>query len=197
MGKRKAVGSPAPLDDIKKLKKRPRKLTNKIVQGDLKSLDEIDLRFEEVEAILNSELGTHGTLPQKKPSLQTKRIQEFFNEKRKDQTVDSGEPIDGAGKLPIVNVTIPSTQQGIVAYSSTSNPLHTQGTSHVEEIECIPLPMSPEIRLAPNIPCKNRFELLTEEGDLIETHDLHMADTAIEVAIPLLLLLRALNHLLV
>ncbi|KAJ1089390.1 hypothetical protein NDU88_002541 [Pleurodeles waltl] len=183
MGKRKAVDPQAPLDDIKKQKKRPRKQTNKIVQGGPKSLDEIDLLFEEVEAILNSELGTHGTLLQKKPLLQPKRIQEFFNKKRKGQTVDSGEPIDGAGKLPIVNATIPSTQQDIVAYSSTSNSLHTQGTSHVEEIECIPLPLSPEIRLVPNIPCRNPFELLTEEGDLIETHDLQMADTAIEAAI--------------
>ncbi|KAJ1203621.1 hypothetical protein NDU88_007405 [Pleurodeles waltl] len=74
----KAVDPPAPLDDIKKQKKHPRKLTNKTVRGGPKSLDEIDLLFEEVETILNSELGTHETLPQKKPSLQPKRIQEFF-----------------------------------------------------------------------------------------------------------------------
>ncbi|KAJ1126043.1 hypothetical protein NDU88_004456 [Pleurodeles waltl] len=179
MGKRKAVDPPALLDDIKKQKKRPRKLTNKSVHGGPKSLDEIDLLFEEVEAILNSELGTRATLPQRKPSLHPKRIQEFFKKKKKSQIVIPGEPTDGAGEVPIVNATIPSMQQGMVAYSSISNSLHTQGASQAEEIERIPLPLSPEIRIVSNIPCRNRFELLTEEGDLTEIHDLPSAKTDI------------------
>ncbi|KAJ1205645.1 hypothetical protein NDU88_001073, partial [Pleurodeles waltl] len=56
------------------------------------------------------------------------------------------------------------------------------GILHMEEIECIPLPLSPKIRLAPNIPCKNRFELLSEGSDLIEAHDPYTAVIATEAA---------------
>ncbi|KAJ1139881.1 hypothetical protein NDU88_006244 [Pleurodeles waltl] len=152
MGKRKAVDPPAPLDDIKKQKKRPRKLANKISRGGPKPLDEIDLLFEEVEAILNSELVTHDSLPQKKSSFQPKRIQEFFNKRKKGQPVDFGKSINSAENLPNANATTHPTQQGLVAYSSITNFTQTQETSHTEEIEHIPFPLSPEIRLVPNLP---------------------------------------------
>ncbi|KAJ1113685.1 hypothetical protein NDU88_001927 [Pleurodeles waltl] len=184
MGKRKAVDPPAPPDDIKKQKKRPRKPVNKIARGGPKPLDDIDLLFEEVEAILNSELATHESLPQKKPSPQPKRILEFFNKRKKGQTVDPGKLINSVEKLPNVNVTIPPIQQGIVAYSSTTKFSQTQGISHTEEPEHIPFPLSHEIRLVPNLPCRNRFEPLTGEGDLTEAHDHLTVEPVIESAIP-------------
>ncbi|KAJ1124226.1 hypothetical protein NDU88_002687 [Pleurodeles waltl] len=85
MGKRKAVDPPALLDGKKNLKKHPRKLTDKAAHGGQKSLDEIDLLFEEVEAILNNEFGTCATLPQNKSPLNSKKIQEFFKKKKKSQ----------------------------------------------------------------------------------------------------------------
>ncbi|KAJ1202658.1 hypothetical protein NDU88_006455 [Pleurodeles waltl] len=66
MGKRKAVDLLMPLNDTKKQKKHPRKLANKAIGCGPKSLDEMDLLFEEVEAILNSEMDINGALPPKK-----------------------------------------------------------------------------------------------------------------------------------
>ncbi|KAJ1098317.1 hypothetical protein NDU88_003432 [Pleurodeles waltl] len=183
MGKRKAVDPPALLDGKKKLKKRPRKLIDKAAHGGPKSLGDIDLLFEEVEAILNSELGTCATLPQSKSSFNSKKIQEFFKKKKKSQIFISGASNDGTGEMPIVNATIPSIQQGMAAYSSNSNPSCIQEASLAEGIERIPPPLSPEIRIVPNVPCRNRFEFLTEEGDLTESHDLPPTKIDIEAAI--------------
>ncbi|KAJ1153661.1 hypothetical protein NDU88_006420 [Pleurodeles waltl] len=182
MGKRKAVGPPAPLEGIKKQKKRPRKTTIKPAQGESKSLDEIDQLFEEVEAILNSELGTHGLLPLKKPPLQPKTIQEFFIKNREARPVNTGGSTDCAGKSSAVNATAPSFLQGIVSGSNISNHFQTEEILHMEEMERTPLPLSPEIRLVPNIPCKNRFELLSEGSAVIEVHDPPTAARAIEAA---------------
>ncbi|KAJ1114364.1 hypothetical protein NDU88_002602 [Pleurodeles waltl] len=180
MGKRKAVDLPAPLNVIKKQKKRPRKQANKTIGCGPKALDEIDLLFEEVEAILNSKMVINGTLPPKKALPQPKRIQEVFNKKKKGQTIDSVKLIDGVGNLPNTNDTILPSQQGTTG--SVTNFSLSQGISQVEEVESIPLALSPEIRLVPNLQCRNEFELLAEEGDLIRDHEHLMVEPDIEVS---------------
>ncbi|KAJ1190491.1 hypothetical protein NDU88_007229 [Pleurodeles waltl] len=163
--RQQAIELPESLNDTKKQKKRPRKSANKVLGFGPKSLEEIDLLFEEVEAILNSEMDINGALPSKKALPQPKSIQEFFNKKKKAQTTDSVIQIEEAGNLPNTSVT--------------NSPL-SQGTSPVEEVESIALPLSLERRLVPNLPCRNRFGPLAEEGDWTRDHENSKAELDIE-----------------
>ncbi|KAJ1082507.1 hypothetical protein NDU88_002672 [Pleurodeles waltl] len=107
----------------------------------------------------------NGALPSKKALPQPKSIQEFFNNKKKAQTTDSIIQIEEVGNMPNTSVT--------------NSPL-SQGTSPVEEVESILLPLSPEIRLVPNLPCRNRFGPLAEEGYLTRDHENSKAELDIE-----------------
>ncbi|KAJ1116041.1 hypothetical protein NDU88_004260 [Pleurodeles waltl] len=182
MGKRNAADLPVPLNDTKKQKKHPRKLANKAIGCGPKSLDKIGLLFEEAEAILNSEMVINGALPSKKALLQPRRIQEFFNKKKKKgQTSDSVIQTDGGGNPSHTNDTIHFSSQGTVGSATNSSP--RQGVSQVEVVASIPFPLSPEIRLVPNILCRNRFGPLAEEGDLLRVHEHPMVEPDIEDAI--------------
>ncbi|KAJ1081825.1 hypothetical protein NDU88_001998 [Pleurodeles waltl] len=175
MGKRKAAELSVPLNETKKQKKLPRKLANTTTRCGPKSLEEIDVRFEEVEAILNSEMDTNRALPTKKSSPQPKRIQEFFHKKKTGgHTPDPGTQAEKGGNLPNLNETICPPSQGTVG--SVINPSLRQRTLQPEDAPSTSYPLSPEIRLVPNIPCENWFGPLSEEGDLCTVYEHSMAE---------------------
>ncbi|KAJ1126528.1 hypothetical protein NDU88_004935 [Pleurodeles waltl] len=125
-------------------------------------LDEIDLLFEEVEAILNTH--STGSTPAKKDSFRNRKTPEIFIKKRRRQPPDIILEDVGREELHIPRNTVRSPSL-VIPRSAPSSPPHQKG-SFFEAAMPPPLPLSPAVRVVPNIVCTNRFNPLSEEGDL-------------------------------
>ncbi|KAJ1174982.1 hypothetical protein NDU88_000273 [Pleurodeles waltl] len=166
MGKRKPIDPLDPLSDRKKLKKQPLKLVTETKESTRKPFEEIDQLFEEVEAILNCTVGNNGASPPKNASAYPGRIQDFFKKRMKDQ-VPNPVLINSRVVSPITHTNTPSPLNGLT--TTASDPLSRHGSHQVEEEGSTPtpvIPLSPVVKVIPNIVCRNRFEVLVEEDEI-------------------------------
>ncbi|KAJ1117673.1 hypothetical protein NDU88_005870 [Pleurodeles waltl] len=167
MGKRKAADPLDPLSDRKKQRKR----TAKPVSKPKKPFEEIDLLFEEVEAILNCSSSHNGAPPAKNALAHPGRIQDYFRKKTKDQGLDPA-PINSGATLLTTHQLLTPPSNDIINLANDS--VHRCGSSQVEIEGNIPnsvIPLSPVIKLISNIPCRNRFEVLAEDNEILRVPD--------------------------
>ncbi|KAJ1217862.1 hypothetical protein NDU88_005449 [Pleurodeles waltl] len=179
MGKRKAADPLDPLSDRKKQRKR----TAKLVTKPNKPFEEIDLLFEEVEAILNCSPNHNGASLAKNALAHPGKIQDYFRKRKKDQGLDPVSTNSGATLLTTHLLPIPPSNDTI---NMANDSVHRCGSPHVE-IEGNTLnpviPLSPVIKLISNIPCRNRFEALAEDDEILRVLDTTVDDSNKE-AIP-------------
>ncbi|KAJ1214518.1 hypothetical protein NDU88_002136 [Pleurodeles waltl] len=171
MGKRKAADPLDPLSDRKKQRKR----TAKLVTKPKKSLEEIDLLFEEVEAILNCS-PNHGASLAKNALAQPGKIQDYFRKKIKDQGLDPASTNSGA---TLLTTHLPPTPPSDDIINTANVLVHRCGSPHVETEDNIlnpVIPLSPVIKLISNIPCRNRFEALAEDDETPRVFDKNIDD---------------------
>ncbi|KAJ1149140.1 hypothetical protein NDU88_001957 [Pleurodeles waltl] len=162
MGKRKAVDAPAPHNGTKKLKKCPISQVSPVTGKLMNPLDEIDLLFEEVDAILKS----NSHLPAKKSGIPgAGRIPEIFSKKRKTLTTHSSLMLS-----PSKDSSVSKDQTMYLTAATPGSSLdapHSQTDYFTMGTMVNPPPLSPVIVVIPNVLCTNRFGSLEEEEDLL------------------------------